>query len=106
MVSRRVVLPDVPLYQKILQNVFPCSATLADEMYDFWHSWTPKTGTRAFAKNRKDKLQKNGTKPQEIAGVFHVEEDKRATTNVQIGLVFFFSISFKKGLNFKRNPGG
>ena len=32
-------------------------------------------------------------------------EDKRATTNVQNGLVVFFLFSFKQGLNFKRSPG-
>ena len=36
-----------------------------------------------------------------------LEEDKRATTNVQDGLVFFLFFSlFKKGLNFKKSPGG
>ena len=34
-----------------------------------------------------------------------LEEDKRATTNVQNGLVFFFLLS-KKNLNFKKNPRG
>ena len=32
-------------------------------------------------------------------------EDKRATTNVQNGLVFFF-FSLLKSLTFKRSPGG
>ena len=34
------------------------------------------------------------------------EEDKRATTKVQNGLVFFFLFSFKQTLNFKESPGG
>ena len=35
----------------------------------------------------------------------NLEEDKRATTNVQNGLVFF-SLFSKKGLKFERSPGG
>ena len=34
-----------------------------------------------------------------------LEEDKRATTNVQNGLSFSF-YSLEKGLNFKKSPGG
>ena len=34
-----------------------------------------------------------------------MEKDKRATTKLQNGLVFFF-YSLKEGLNFKRSPGG
>ena len=37
-VSRRVVLADVPLYRNFLQKVFPCSASLAEESYDFSYS--------------------------------------------------------------------
>ena len=48
---------------------------------------------------------------------FYLEEDKRATTNVQNGLVFFFLFSFivfssfltktvVKPLNSKKSPGG
>ena len=44
-VSKRVVLA-VPVYRNFLQKVFPGSATLAEESYGFWYSWTPKTGTR------------------------------------------------------------
>ena len=41
-VSKRVVLADAPLYQNVLQKVFPCSATLAEESYDFDIPGTPK----------------------------------------------------------------
>ena len=34
-VSKRVVLADVPLYLQFLQKVFPCSAILTEESYDF-----------------------------------------------------------------------
>ena len=41
-----------------------------------------------------------------IVGLF-LEEDKRATTNVQNGLVLFFLFSYKKeSLIFKKSPGG
>ena len=48
-VRKRVVLADVPLHRVFLQSVFPCSAALAEESYDFSYSWTPKTGTRAHS---------------------------------------------------------
>ena len=38
-----------------------------------------------------------------------LEDDKRATTNVQDGLVFFFLFSFiflRKGLILRETPGG
>ena len=35
----------------------------------------------------------------------NLEEDKRATTNVQNGLVFFFLFSSTKGLNFQKVLG-
>ena len=45
-VSKRVILADVPPYQTFLRVVSPCSATLAEASYDFRYSWTPKPGTR------------------------------------------------------------
>ena len=34
-VSKRVVLADVPLYRNFLQKVFPCSTALVEERYDY-----------------------------------------------------------------------
>ena len=42
-------LADVFLYQNFHQKVFPCSATLAEESYDFCYSWTHKTGTKVHS---------------------------------------------------------
>ena len=41
--KEKVGLADVPLYRHFLQKVFPCNATLAEERWDFWHSWAPRT---------------------------------------------------------------
>ena len=50
-VSKRVVLADVPLYRSLLRKVFTCSASLAEESCDVWYFWVPKTGTRVHSPN-------------------------------------------------------
>ena len=50
-VSKRVVLADVPLYRNIIQKGFPCSATVARESHDFGYSWTPQTWNKGTSAN-------------------------------------------------------
>ena len=44
-------------------------------------------------------------RPTGLQATTLLEEDKRATTNMQSGLVFLFLFSPKKNLNFKKSPG-
>ena len=48
-VSKSVVLADVPLYRNFLLKVFPCGATLAKKAMIFDIPGPQKTGTRAHS---------------------------------------------------------
>ena len=48
-VSQRLVLADVPRTETSCGKSFPEVLPLAEKSHDFWHSWTPKNGSRAHS---------------------------------------------------------
>ena len=94
---------DITRYPRdppVLKTLRPTDSELRyREKIQYGRSKTLQRGLRNAGCSR-EKRQANI-----LVTLFLLEEDKRATTDVQNGLVFLFVFSYKKSFTFKRSPG-